>query len=76
MTKKGKKRASADVGFMFVAYSLRRIMNIVGANALKKFFKELVLLFFSITTSAKAISFKITHPNFREYFLVLFLRPA
>jgi hypothetical protein len=30
ITKKGIKRASADVGFMFVAYNLRRLMNIIG----------------------------------------------
>ena len=43
-TKKGKQRASADVGFMFIAYNLRRIMNIVGKNALKKYLEVLVLL--------------------------------
>ncbi len=29
-TKKTKQRASADVGFMFIAYNLRRIWNILG----------------------------------------------
>ena len=43
-TKKGKQRASADVGFMFIAYNLRRIINIVGKNALKKYLEVLVLL--------------------------------
>ncbi|MCJ7757165.1 MAG: IS1182 family transposase [Gillisia sp.] len=43
-TKKGKQRASADVGFMFIAYNLRRIMNIVGINAIKKYLEVLVLL--------------------------------
>jgi len=76
MTKKGKKRASADVGFMFTAYNLRRIINIIGPAALKKFFGELVSQFFSIITSAKAISFKIRHLNFNQYFLVIILRPA
>jgi len=46
LTKKYKQRASADVGLMFVAYNMRRIMNILGKNELKKYFKE-VLLFFS-----------------------------
>jgi len=36
MTKKGKKRASADVGFIFMAYNLKRIMNIIGINKLIK----------------------------------------
>ena len=34
MTKKTKKRASADVGFIFIAYNLRRIMNIIGIKEL------------------------------------------
>jgi len=44
LTKKFKERASADVGFMFIAYNLRRIMNIVGKNALNKYLKVLILL--------------------------------
>ena len=42
-TKKGKERAGADVGFMFTVYNLRRIMNIVGKNALKKYLEVLIL---------------------------------
>jgi hypothetical protein len=40
------KRASADVGCMFIAYNLRRIMNILGKEALKKFLRGLCFLFF------------------------------
>jgi hypothetical protein len=76
MTKKGKKRASADVGFMFIAYNLRRIMNILGGDVLKKFLRELALVFFSIIASAKAINFKIRHPIFEEYFSMQLLKPA
>jgi hypothetical protein len=36
---------SADVGCMFVAYNLRRILNILDPDILKKFFQELA--FFS-----------------------------
>ncbi len=43
-TKKGKESASADVGFMFLAYNIRRIMNIIGKNALKKYLEVLILL--------------------------------
>lgn len=42
-TKKGINRASADVGLMFCAYNLRRIINLVDKNLLKKFLKELWL---------------------------------
>jgi Transposase DDE domain len=45
ITKKGMKRASADVGLMFTAYNLRRLLNIIDKNVLTKFLKELALLF-------------------------------
>ncbi|MBA7590447.1 hypothetical protein ES708_32567 [subsurface metagenome] len=56
-TKKGKQRASADVGFMFIAYNLRRIMNIVGKNSLKKYLEVLILLISGIYSR---IMFKIS----------------
>jgi hypothetical protein len=56
-TKKGKQRASADVGFMFIAYNLRRIMNIVGKNALRKYLEVLIL---SISGIFRPIRFKLT----------------
>ncbi len=55
-TKKGKQRASADVGFMFIAYNLRRIMNIVGKHALRKYLEVLVL---SILEKYRPIRFKL-----------------
>jgi transposase len=64
ITKKGIKRASADVGFMFIAYNLRRLMNIIDKNLLTKFLQELVLLFSKILTYVKAIIFKIRHSIF------------
>jgi hypothetical protein len=64
MTKKGIKRASADVGFMFIAYNLRRLMNIIDKNQFTKFLQELVFIFSVIMTSVKAIIFKISHPVF------------
>jgi hypothetical protein len=39
ITKKGKQRASADVGLMFIAYNLKRIINIVGRRALMEHFQ-------------------------------------
>jgi len=57
LTKKYKERASADVGLMFIAYNLRRIMNIVGKNALKKYLEVLVL---SISRIYRPIRFKIS----------------
>lgn len=45
MTKKSMKHASADVGLIFSCYNLRRIFNLLDQNELKKYFKELVLIF-------------------------------
>jgi transposase len=45
LTKKGIKRASADVGFMFIAYNLRRIGNILTSDRLREYLRILVLLF-------------------------------
>ena len=44
LTKKTKERASADVGLMFIAYNIRRIMNILDKNELKKYLEVLILL--------------------------------
>jgi transposase len=47
LTKKGISRASADVGFMFIAYNLRRIGNILTRDRLKEYLRILVSLFLS-----------------------------
>jgi hypothetical protein len=56
MTKKTMKRASADVGLIFVVYNLRRIMNIIGHLKLKELFKSLIFAFCLIMTQSKALS--------------------
>ena len=48
LTKKGMHRASSDVGFMFIAYNLRRIGNILTMNVLKEYLRMLVSSFFMI----------------------------
>ena len=45
ITKKTIKRATADVGFMLVAYNLRRLINILGQNELVKYLKEILSFF-------------------------------
>jgi len=62
ITKKGMKRASADVGFMFIAYNLRRLMNIIEKSTFKKFLHELAFTFYQILASLNAITFKIRLP--------------
>lgn len=59
-TKKGINRASADVGLMFVAYNLRRLMNIIGKDLFKKFLAELVFLFLAFTHTVKPFKVKIS----------------
>jgi hypothetical protein len=44
ITKRGMARASSDVGFMFTAYNLRRIINIIGFEAFMKHMEALVRL--------------------------------
>lgn len=48
LTKKNGSRASADAGLMFVAYNLRRIMNLVDKTELKKYLEILVSLTFAM----------------------------
>ena len=45
MTKKGKDRASADVGFIFLAYALRRIFNILDFELLQEHLKSQITNF-------------------------------
>jgi hypothetical protein len=49
LTKKGISRASSDVGFMFIAYNLRRIDNIFTKDRLKEYLRILLSLFLSIS---------------------------
>lgn len=44
MTKKTIKHAAADVGFIFIAYNLKRLLNIIGV-------KQLTTIFFLLITS-------------------------
>lgn len=65
-TKKGIKRAAADVGLIFVAYNLRRIFNLIGQNELKKFFKKLALfiaIFFAFVKLFLAFLKQLILPN-------------
>jgi hypothetical protein len=56
MTKKSMKRASADVGLIFVVYNLRRIMNILSQDKLKAYLKDLFFVFCPKMDQFKAIS--------------------
>lgn len=44
ITKKYLHRASSDVGFMMVAYNLRRLINIIGAEGFKEYLKSIAVI--------------------------------
>ena len=46
MTKKTMKRASSDVGLIFIAYNMRRLINIIGITNLVAHLKSFISLFF------------------------------
>jgi hypothetical protein len=68
LTKRGLKRASSDVGLMFTAYNLRRLMNSICKNILKAYLKELADLCFVITASLKLFSVLLLHAIFTAQF--------
>ena len=56
LTKKGICRAGSDVGFMFIAYNLRRIGNILTMDVLKEYLKVLASLFLAVFGLSRGIS--------------------
>jgi len=50
ISKTGMKRASADVGFIFIAYNLRRLMNIIDKKEFKSYLKRLASSLFTFLT--------------------------
>ena len=69
LTKKYIKRAQADVGFMFIAYNLRRLMNILDKNVLKAYLRMLVLSFITVINR---IIVKIKSPDDSNYLSELY----
>jgi transposase len=49
LTKKGMERASSDVGLMFIAYNLKRIVNILTRDQLKEYLRILLSMFLAIS---------------------------
>jgi hypothetical protein len=64
LTKRGIKRASADVGLIFTAYNLRRIFNIIDFDRLIKRGKLLALIFYRYLTSINQFSAPKPNPIF------------
>jgi hypothetical protein len=55
LTKRGINRASADVGFIFIAYNLRRIISILGKDQLMEYLKILISLFLPVSVFFRRI---------------------
>ena len=52
------KRAEADVGLIFIAYNLRRLINILGIEVLKEYMKSIISL---LINSLPSILLEISH---------------
>ena len=76
ITKQGKQRASADVGFMFIAYNLRRIINIIGQDVFKKYLKQLVLLFLQLFNNIRLKKLKYEQSIFFKIYLMINIVPS
>jgi radical SAM protein with 4Fe4S-binding SPASM domain len=72
-TKKGLKRASADAGFMFIAYNLRRLMNIIDKTIFTKFLQALALLFLSIKFSLQSFIATTRQSFFKNNSVLIFI---
>ena len=75
LPKKGIVRAGSDVGFMFIAYNLRRIGNILTMNVLKEYLKIVASLFSTITAFIRC---KISRPGtliFKDLICLVQLKP-
>lgn len=54
LTKKYMERAEADVGLMFTAYNLRRLINIIGTKALQSYLEKVSILILEYISPHKA----------------------
>lgn len=71
-TKKGIRHASADVGMMFTALNLRRLITIIDKNVFKKFLTELASLFFGKNSFVKTILISLRQLYFINHFRFAF----
>jgi hypothetical protein len=71
LSKKGKKRASADVGFIFIAYNLKRILSLMGKKGFREVHGQLVISLSVLIQVYKAILRALypTDPVNHNYYL-------
>ena len=64
LTKKYIERAEADVGLMFTAYNLRRLINIIGIKALERYLRTLVMLFITVINRIRVKTKRCNDSNY------------
>ena len=68
LTKKFIKRAEADVGLIFTAYNLRRLMNLLKKEVLSNYLEEIIVLLISIIRS---VWLQISHSKLFYFFKII-----
>jgi len=72
-TKRGIKRASADVGLMVTCFNLRRLFNLIEKNVFFNYLKKLALIFAhfitQLTQKYRMIFLAPVRSNFQNAFL-------
>ncbi|MDT0676474.1 transposase [Autumnicola musiva] len=76
LSTQGKKRASADVGFIFIAYNLKRILNLFCKKARDILLKTIHSYFTTWLRSHKSILRTKKHFDLAEYILAIILKPS
>lgn len=66
LTKKRIKRASADVGFMFIAYNLRRLLTVVGKDKLMEYLSGILVSFLAFWLPQKVKTPQINQKSDRR----------
>jgi hypothetical protein len=59
-------RASADMGFMFIAYNLRRIGNILTGDLLKEYLRILISMILAVFGLLRGVLVRYPRPAFME----------
>lgn len=72
ITKKYIKRAEADVGFIFIAYNLRRLINIIGLVILKAYMETLLSSLITKFHLIKLQNIKFKLLSFLNNLLIIF----
>lgn len=74
LTKRGIKKANADVGLMFTAYNLRRLFNILGKEDLGNYLKNIAFAFIGIFQQIRLHFRPFKASNFQSRINVQFIR--